>query len=100
MSTHAESVLDAELRQLDDTSLAAKANALMLAALGPPNGELRLLNDKIAEFERDRRMSSEEMRAGLAAGLLREDDFLCRWLLTMSLRDRVARRVAEKAPAR
>ena len=97
MSTIIESVSDAELSALPEAERALRMDALVRDARRPVNGELVVLEKRIAAFEYALGMSSAEMRARLSNGSLQETDAVCRWLMTLSLRDRLA---AAKTPTR
>lgn len=72
----------------------ASVKALLDARQVPLNGEVRELDARIAEYQQRFGMSSDEMRGKLASGDLVETVDICRWLMLLKLRDRVASRQA------
>lgn len=93
-------ILDAEIRGLDDREIEERADALVVASRRPVNGEVSSLDRRIEEFERVFGFSSTEMRSRLSNGSLPETDAICRWLMTLSLRERLVLRASKGTPAR
>lgn len=70
----------------------ATVKALLDARQMPLNGEVPKIEAHIAELERQFGMSSDEMRSRLDSGSLDETIDICRWLMLLTTRDRVASR--------
>jgi hypothetical protein len=51
------------------------------------NGEVEFLNSAIADYEERGGMKSDEMRAKLQAGQIRETSDICGWLMLLDARD-------------
>jgi hypothetical protein len=58
-------------------------------ATGKPNGQIKVLDAEIAEFEIRYEMSSEDMRAAFARGQVRDTADIANWLILLRARDRV-----------
>jgi hypothetical protein len=59
-----------------------------------PNGEIADLDEVIKHFEEQYHVDSETMRARVADGSLAETTDICTWLMTLKLRDRLAKLAA------
>ena len=60
----------------------------------PPNGELVEVDAEIAAFERQHHLDSEQMRAQVRTGAMVETWDVCRWLMALQRRERLAQRAS------
>jgi hypothetical protein len=81
---------DAELRTMSETERDAAWSELLSATRAPAGSQLEAIDARVREFESVFGMSSETMRARLANGSLQETDAVCRWLMILAVRDRIA----------
>jgi hypothetical protein len=63
----------------------------MLAATKQPSNDVEALNEEISVFEQRYEVASDRMRSDLRRGKRQETWDVCQWLLTLNLRDRLAR---------
>ena len=61
-------------------------DALLAETSREPNGELRELDRKLAEYEQKYGRTSAEMAGDVAAGVQAETWEICQWLMTYHLR--------------
>ncbi len=74
-----------EFGRLSEPEKRVAVGELAKAAHGPPNGELRALEDEIRSFERRYELSSAQMREMVASGRLPENQDVCRWLMSLEV---------------
>lgn len=67
---------------------------LVEATRQPPNGECAQVDDEIRAFENQFKIDSATMRSRVRVGEMEETWEVCRWLLTLDRRDRLAKRAA------
>jgi hypothetical protein len=63
--------------------------ALAERAKGKPNGQVRVLDAEIGEFEIRYQMSSVDMRGAFARGEVTDTADIAKWLILLRARDRV-----------
>ena len=65
---------------------------IVAAARRPLNGEMVEVQQEIAAFEAAKGMSSEQMLAAIDAKAMEETWDVCRWMMALNRRDRIAQR--------
>ena len=78
-----------ELKHLTPEHRRARVSQLSQATQKPVNGEVNDLDREIAGYEARFGMSSDAMRSQLAEGELEETEEVCRWLMRLTLRERL-----------
>lgn len=85
------------LAALTEEQRAERMREICRVLRSEPNGEIKELDDEIAEFEHKHGMTSADMLQRRTAGGLDDDNFdFCRWVMVMELRDEML----GKRPAR
>jgi hypothetical protein len=75
--------MNSQQREVAFARLVADANSV-------PNGECKQIADEIAGFEARAQMDSATMLAALKGGRITETFEVCRWLMALQIRDRLA----------
>ena len=79
-----------ELRRMSPAELEAAARSLIRGARRTPSPEeLQELEAQLQAFELARGCSTEEMRAWVREGSMREDETVCSWLMAADLLERL-----------
>lgn len=79
----------AELRSLSDEQIEARVADFAANRDSPVNGEIDVLDERIAAFETRYEMSSGAMREKLSKRELEETADLCAWSMLVNLRDKL-----------
>lgn len=85
-----QTVRMAELVAMEPEVRERRMAELVRVMRSEPNGEIADVDAQIRDFERRYELRSELMKAELAAGTRRETGEICRWLMLLKLRDRLA----------
>ena len=83
------SVTISELKMMSLTRREAYLAELMTATKTAPNGEIADLNERIRAFEEKHGMDSHKLREKLDKGEIRETVDVCKWLMLLTIRDRL-----------
>jgi hypothetical protein len=67
---------------------------MVAATKEPPNGECAEVDAEIHAFEQRFGIDSAAMRAQVRSGEMKESWDICKWLMTLDRRDRLAKRAA------
>ncbi len=78
-----------DYRRMDAAEKAEALRGLAVSAQGLPSGELTLIDARIRAFETQYEMTSDEMRARVAAGQLPETADIARWLIALDVQGRL-----------
>lgn len=87
-------ISDQALKAMPEAQRAEAMLKLVRDARAVPNGELKEVNERIADFERRFDIDSERMRAEVSEGARREDWEICQWLMLMKRRSRLEQRAS------
>ena len=85
-------LIPTELKALNPDERARRISEFVAKRHEQPNGELAALAAELAELENFYGMPSETMRSEYAAGRVRENADVCRWLMLLRVRDSLAAR--------
>jgi hypothetical protein len=83
---------DQALKAMPDAERAEAMLKLVRSTRTLPNGELKEVIERIADFERRFQVDSERMQAEVTDGTRREDWEVCQWLMLMKRRSRLEHR--------
>ncbi|HEY5310965.1 MAG TPA: hypothetical protein VIK18_00550 [Pirellulales bacterium] len=86
------SLIPAELENLSADERARRVSEFVAKRHDPPNGEIAALETELAELEKSYDMPSDTMRSEYAAGRVRENADICRWLMLLRVRDSLVTR--------
>ncbi len=86
-----------DYRRMNAAEKAEALRELAVSAQGLPNGELTLVEARIRAFEAQYEMTSDEMRARVAAGRLAETADIARWLIALDVQGRLRAEPARRS---
>lgn len=79
-----------DISGLPEEQQRARVAAFLAARSEPSNGELAVIDDRIAELERRYEVSSATMREQVSSGTIRETAEICHWLMLLDMKAKLA----------